>query len=336
MKASESLQALRRANPRATAGYARSVDAAADALRAQLVTTSADVAVEVGAPGSRSRHPAPRGRLVRAAAVASLAAVAAMAAVLTLGSPGVGPGVANAAAAVRQAATVTAASAERSGTAVVRITHDGRAWAGTTIRWHGSDLAVSRDAPQRQAKAGSRMLLVDGTLYGIDPVDGGWVVLGNPQNIDPGSGTTPDEYLAAVREDVGGETLHRIVDGMTGLTTRQLGDGSTVYSGTVPAGLIARESGFKEGQPIRVLPFGYVAHDEAADPAAPLRAAVTVSAGGIVSELTVTWGTGASAWRYTVAYSRLGATTAPVAPPDARPLRERLRANRSATGTGDK
>jgi hypothetical protein len=163
------------------------------------------------------------------------------------------------------------------------------------------------------------MLLVDGTLYGIDPVDGGWVVLGNPQNIDPDSGTTPDEYLAAVREDVGGETLHRIVDGMTGLTTRQLGDGSTVYSGTVPAGLIARESGFKEGQPIRVLPFGYVAHDEAADPAAPLHAAVTVSAAGIVSEITVTWGTGASAWRYTVAYSRLGATSAPVAPPNARP-----------------
>ena len=40
---------------------------------------------------------------------------------------------------------------------------------------------------------------------------------------------------------------------MTGLTTRQLGDGSTVYSGTVAAGLIARETGFKEGESIRVL-----------------------------------------------------------------------------------
>jgi hypothetical protein len=63
---------------------------------------------------------------------------------------------------------------------------------------------------------------------------------------------------------------------MTGLTSRQLGDGSTVYSGAVAAGLIARESGVKGGQPIRVLPFGDVAHDEAANPANPLQVAVTV------------------------------------------------------------
>ena len=95
---------------------------------------------------------------------------------------------------------------------------------------------------------------------------------------------------------------------MTGLSTRRVGDGSTVYSGAVAAGLIARESGFKEGQSIRVLPFGYVAHDEAANPAAPLHAAVTVSADGIVREITVTWGASASAWIYTVTYSGLGAT----------------------------
>jgi hypothetical protein len=59
----------------------------------------------------------------------SLAAAVAVVAFLMVGSPGVGPGVANAAAAVRKAATVTAASAERSGTAVVRITHNGRALA---------------------------------------------------------------------------------------------------------------------------------------------------------------------------------------------------------------
>ena len=246
-----------------------------------------------------------------------------MAAVLTVGSPGVGPGVANAATAVKQAATVTAASAKRSGTAVVRITHNGKIWAGSTIRWHDRDLAVSRDAPRRPGKAGSELLVVDGTLYGISPAGGNWVVLGNPQSIDPDSGTTPDEYLAAVREDIGGATLRRITDGITGLTTRKLDDGSTVYSGAVAAGLIARESGFKEDQPIRVFPFGYVAHDEAADPAALLNAAVTVSADGIIREITVTWGTSASAWTYAVTYSGLGATSAPVAPANARPLRHR-------------
>jgi hypothetical protein len=66
-----------------------------------------------------------------------------------------------------------------------------------------------------------------------------------------------------------------------------------------------------------------VAHDQAADPAAPLGAAVTVGADGIVREIAVTWGTGASAWSYTVTYRRLGTTAAPVAPANARPLRDR-------------
>jgi hypothetical protein len=132
MNASESLQALRRANPRAKAGFTESVEAAADAVRTQLVTTTADLA-SVGAPGPR-RHVDPRRRLARAATLGvSLPAAVAMAVVLTVGSPG--PGVATAAAAVKQAATVTAAAAERSGTAVVRITHNGQIWAGTTIRW---------------------------------------------------------------------------------------------------------------------------------------------------------------------------------------------------------
>jgi hypothetical protein len=318
MNTSESFQALRRANPRAKPGFADSVEAAADTLHAQLATSAT--------PTQQSR---PRRRLVRASTVvASLAAAAAVAAFLTVGSPGVGPGVANAAAAVRQAATVTAASAERSGTAVVRITHNGEAWAGTTIRWNGRDVAITRDAPQRPGKAGSEFRVVDGILYvhGIPPAEDGWVKLGDPKNIDPDSGTTPDEYLAAVGEDIGGVTLRRISDAMTGLTTRRLGDGSTVYSGTVAAGLIARETGFKEGRSIRVFPFGYVAHDEAADPAAPLHAAVTVGADGIVREITVTWGTGASAWTYTVSYSGLGTTPAPATPENAPPLRERLRA----------
>ena len=161
------------------------------------------------------------------------------------------------------------------------------------------------------------MLVVDGMMYAIDERDGGWSELGPPESVDPDSGTTPAEYLEAVREDVGGATLSRITDGITGLSTRTLDDGSTVYTGKVAAGLIARESGFKEGQAIRVLPFGYAAHDEAADPSAPLDVAVTVAEDGVVRKIAVTWGT----WSYTVAYSALGETPAPVAPDDARPLR---------------
>jgi hypothetical protein len=313
MHKSQSIQALRRANPRARDGFASSVEAATHAVRSQI-DSAEDVAV-----GHSSRG----GRRVRVAAGASLAAAAAAAVFLAVGQPGGSPGVESAAAAVKKAVTVTAASAERSGTAVVRITHGNKIWGGTTIRWHGDDVAVTSDAPQRAGKAGSVLLVVDGSLYGTDPeVEGGWVEMGNPASIDPDSGTTPAEYLAAVREDVGGVTLRRITKGMSGLTSRERADGSTVYSGTVAAGLIARETGFKEGQVIRVLPFGYVAHDEAADPAAPLTAAVTVGAGGVIREIALSWGT----WTYTVAYRRLGATPALAAPANARSLlRDRLR-----------
>ena len=260
---------------------------------------------------------------------AGLAVATFLAVFSTVGSPGRGPGVVDASAAVRKAATLTAASAEQSGRAVVRITQNGDLWAGNTIRWKDDDLAVSSDVGRPSGRAGSELRVVDGRLYAVDPVDGAWVQQGTPANIDPDSGTTPAEYLAAVREDVGGVTLRRITDGMTGLTTRQLEDGSTVYRGLVAARLIARETGFKEGQPIRVLPFGYVAHDEAADPAAPLDVAVTVGPDGIVRKLVVTWGSSPSAWTYAVTYSGLGSTAAPVAPAHARNLLEdRLRAVR--------
>jgi hypothetical protein len=310
MNTPDSLCALRAANPRFEDGFAQAADAVADAVRARIAT----------AAGAAERGPlrSPRRRLVRlATAGGALAVVVAAAVLMTTGGPR-GGRVENAAAAVKKAATLTSASAERSGTAVVRITHDGDLWAGTTIRWNGADLALARDAARR-GKPGAALLVVDGTMYGVE--DGRWVELGPPESIDPGSGTTPAEYLAAVREDVGGTTLRRIAGGVGSLTTRRLADGSTAYIGTVAAGLIARESGFKEGRAIRVLPFGYVAHDKAANPAALLDVALTVGADGTVREIAVRW----PRWTYTVAYSGLGATPAPAAPENAQPLRRSLR-----------
>jgi hypothetical protein len=310
-----SSHALRRANPRNRPGFARSVEAVEETVRSRL-----DGLEEVVPETSFARR-----RLVRVSAAGAAVAAVAAAALLTIGAPGSGTGVEDATAAVRRAATLTAAAAERSGTARVRITHDGAAWAGATLRWNGEDVAISQDG-RRRSKAGSEMRVVDGVLYGVEPRVG-WVDMGSPSNIDPDSGTTPAEYLAATREDVGGATLRRITGAMTGLTTARPGDGSTVYRGAVPAGLIARESGFKDGEALRVFPFGYVANDEAADPAAPLDTALTVGPDGVVRRLAATWGTDASAWTYTVTYSGLGATPAPVAPANAKPLvKERLRA----------
>jgi hypothetical protein len=298
MTTSESFRALRRANPRGREGFAQAVDAVEEAARRRVAAP---------APAVRSRR-----RVVAGASLAAAAVVAALAVVLPAGGPAVG----DAQAAVERAATVTAAEAERSGTAVVRMTRDGQPWAGSTIRWHGDDLSVSNDLASGRGRGG--MLLVDGMLYGSDA--DGWFELGSPASIDPDSGTTPAEYLAAARDDVGGTTLRRIADGLTGSTATSRGDGSTVYSGTIAAGLIATEPGFKEGRAIRVLPFGYVAHDEAASPSAPLDLAVTVGADGVVRELAVSWGE-RTAWTYTVTYGQLGSAPALAAPADARPLR---------------
>jgi hypothetical protein len=302
MSTPEHIHTLRRANPRNEAGFAESVETAAGLVHHQLAAAGDVYALR------RSR----RRLLGVSAAAAALLAVAAVVAYSTIGSSGVQ----SAAAAFEKATHVTAASAERSGTVVLRMSHDGRPWAGNTIQWNGADIAISSDIPGRKGRPGSTLLVVDGLVYGVE--DGRWLEMGSPKNIDPGSGTTPSEYLFAAREDVGGATLRRITNGMTGLTTQTLADGSTVYSGAVPAGLIARETGFKEGQAIRVLPFGYVANDEAANPAALLDARVTVGADGIVRDILVTWGT----WTYVVTYSKLGSTAAPQAPANAVPLRK--------------
>jgi hypothetical protein len=304
----ETLDALHRANPRAEAGFDEAVEAVSRAVHAQLGTRAA----------SQTQRRSRRGFVRLSVALAVCAAVAAT--VVSLSS---GPsGAPDAAAAVQKAATVSAAAAERSGTAVVRLTHGGDLWAGTTIRWHGDDLSVSSDAPTRLGRAGSKLLVVGGTLYGIDPEYGGWLAMGSPSNIDPDSGTTPAEYLAAVREDVGGATLQRITGAMTHPTTRLLADGSTVYSGAVQAGLVARETGFKGSQAIRVLPFGFVAHGAAAHPASPLDVSVTVGADGIVRGIAVTWRN----WSYRVWYADLGSAPALAAPKNARSLEQLRRA----------
>jgi hypothetical protein len=317
---SDSLNALRRANPRARAGFAESVEAAGALVRARLAAP-APVAHRTRARRHRARMPL---------AAVAVAFVAAVAAVVVGASPGSRPGVDNAVAAVKRAATLSAASAERSGTATVRVVHDGRLWSGTTVRWSGDDLSIRSDTPGRDGHAGSAMLVVDGTVYATDPRLG-WVAQGSPSNIDPDGGTTPSETLAAARADVGGDTMRRITAAMTGLSTRRSPNGSVVYTGTVAAGVIAPETDVKEGRTIRVLPFGIVAHDQAEDADAPLRTAVTVGPGGIVREIAATWGT----WSYTVTYGGLGSTPAPTAPEHAVSLQKLREARAGAALRGD-
>ena len=73
------------------------------------------------------------------------------------------------------------------------------------------------------------------------------------------------------------------------------------------------------------------AHDEAENPRALLDTEVTVGQDGVVREIAVTW---RPAWRYTVTYTDLGATPAPVAPENARPPSSAPRDQRRPPSSG--
>jgi hypothetical protein len=175
---SRSIDALRSANPRRKPDFEPTVRAAARAVRARLASTASDVSSRPGP------HASPRRRYARASvAGVSVAAATALIALFMVVSPATAPGVESAAAAVKKAATVTAASADVSGTAIVRMTHNGQVWAASTIQWRGADLSVSQDVPQRRGKVGSKLLVVDGILYGVE--DGDWVAQGSPRQHRP-------------------------------------------------------------------------------------------------------------------------------------------------------
>jgi hypothetical protein len=103
-------------------------------------------------------------------------------------------GVANATA-IKKAVTLTAESAQQSGTVNVRITHDGELWASKVIQWNGDNLEITDNSPGGPS-SGSPLLVVDGIMYGHDPHYDGWVEVGPVSSIDPGSGTTPPTSLA--------------------------------------------------------------------------------------------------------------------------------------------
>jgi hypothetical protein len=116
---------------------------------------------------------------------------------------------------------------------------------------------------------------------------------------------------------------------MTDLEAETGPDGSVTYSGTAPAGVLAPEQGVKEGQTIRVLPYGYVANDAASNPASPVDVSITAGPDHLVRNITARWG-GGSAWTYTVTFSDLGTAPQVEAPANAKSL-EDIRKSRSST-----
>ena len=311
MNPTDSLDALRRANPRRDPGFAE--------MATELTRTAERLGrLETTKPatGTTRSHRSSR-RWPTIGIPAAAVVIAVVVTMVAVGSP-LGPLAVPPAAAMQQAVVVSAEAAQESGTVKIEITQDGDMWAARTLRWNGSDLALTNDDPSRAGRGD--LVVVDGNMYAPDPeVAGGWLELGSPASIDPDSGTTPDEYLAAVREDAGGTTFERITAEMIDLTTTQSDDGSTVYRGMVPAGALARETGHKEGEELRVLPYGYVAHDDANNPATLIEISISVVPDGSIGEIHATWG-GEATWSYRLTFSDLGSTPAPEKPENVQPL----------------
>jgi hypothetical protein len=306
MTSTNGLDALRRANPRHKPDFAES---AGDLARKAVTRTSVAMTETTDSHGRPSKPALWRWPAIGIPAVATVVAV--VVTLIAVGSP-VGPLAVAPAEAMQQAVIASAEAAESSGTVELHITQDGDEWVAKTLRWNGTDLSIAGDDPSRVGRGD--LLVVDGVMYGPDPeVAGGWIEMGPPESVDPDSGTTPDEYLAAIGEDVGGATMQRITGEMTDLTTSQAEDGSTLYNGRVRAAALARETGVKEGETIRVLPFGNVAHDDANDPASLIDISISVRPDGTIGEILATWG-GQSSWSYRLTYSDLG-STAPLEKP---------------------
>jgi hypothetical protein len=293
MNQTQSLEALRQANPRHRADFA-------------------DWAARL-TPSPQQAKPR-RWPVIGIPAAATLVAV--VIALVAVGPP-VGPLAVPPAEAMQRAVTASVAAADRSGTVDIEITQDGELWVAKTVTWHGTDLAVSSGDPSQTGRGD--LLVVDGVMYGPDPeVAGGWIEMGPPESVDPDSGTTPDELLLAVHEDAGGATLQRITAEMTDLTVSQAENGSTIYVGKVPAGALARESSVKQGETLRVLPYGNIAHDAASNPASLIDISITVGADDTISELQATWG-GESSWSYRLSFDDLGSTAPLEKPANAKP-----------------
>jgi hypothetical protein len=318
MNATDSLEALRRTNPRRTPHYNETLDRLTTSALDRLALGRAHVPAPVERPSSRrSRRRLARPGIAISTGVALVAAAVIVTVVFVVGSP-VGPTAIPPAAAMERAVAHSATAADKSGIVRIELTQDGALWATETVHWNGDNVSLSDQQPTR---SGGDLLLVDGMVYAKDLPDAPeqWHAIGSPDSFEPDSGTTPTQFLAAAREDAGGSTLRRITAAMTDLITVAGQDGSTVYRGHVAAGELARETGFKEGQAIRVLPYGYVAHDDASDPSSPIAMTITVGADTTIHSIVAAWG-GSSTWVYGLTFTELGSASQLTAPADAMPF----------------
>jgi hypothetical protein len=298
---SDSLEALRAANPRNQPGFQEWVDRLAG---------SSQITAAPRPDGPVPRRPSLQRRVAGLSAVAAVLTAAVVA--LTLGP--VSPPSAYAAA--RQAITVT--TGVGSGTITVTASHNGTTYTLNTARWNGKNAQVTT-GPRHLLGTDKQMLLIGGAVY-LQQADGRWLRYPNSSELGPRLG----RLVQTARDDVTGTSAEQILALVSGgLRRTKESNGTLVYAGTIPdltGTPETRQDGSVIMQTITNLQIG----NGTADPGGfhrNLRLRMIVSSDGLVRQLCLTYrqtDTGSpttdGVYTWTIAYSHL-ARTPPITQP---------------------
>jgi hypothetical protein len=188
-----------------------------------LIRTHLRAAIERDLHNDTPRAPVTRRRSVRLG-IPTLAAVAVATAAIVLGLTVSAAAPSGAAAAARRALAATAASP--SGTMTTTVLHSGVTKTVEAARWNGHDIAYSPgDGPIPQ------LLLVGGDIY-VQTTDGTWLHYLNASDVPP----KPVGGLAQLAQaTIAATTPQQILALATGVQKTAQPDGSTLYTGTIPA-----------------------------------------------------------------------------------------------------
>jgi hypothetical protein len=188
-----------------------------------LIRTHLRAAIERDLHNDTPRVPVTRRRAFRLG-VPTLAAVAVATTAIVLGLTVSAASPSSASAAARRALAATAAAP--SGTMTTTVLHAGVSKTVEAARWNGHDLAYSPgDGPIPQ------LLLVGGGMYAQTSA-GVWLHYANASDVPP----KPFGGLAQLAEDtIAATTPQQILGLATGVQKTTQPDGSTVYTGTIPA-----------------------------------------------------------------------------------------------------
>jgi hypothetical protein len=194
-----------------------------DSQELALIRTELRAAIERDLRNRSPRVPLTHRRSVRLG-IPTLAAVAVATVAIVLGLSVSAASPPSASAAARRALAATTGAP--SGTVTTTVLHAGITQTVDDARWNGNDIAYSPHDGSIQ-----QLFLVGGGMY-VQTLDGTWLHYADATNVPP----KPLGSLAQLaRADIAATTVQQILGLATGVQKTTRSDGTTAYTGTIPA-----------------------------------------------------------------------------------------------------